>query len=204
MKAVLLSIRPKWVELIASGKKTVEVRKTRPKIETTFKVYMYMTRIPWVFDILRAIGMHKTAAVLSHGFGKVVGEFVCDRIQTIYYDSDVRYGIAYPNEYCNGIAADTCLSLQEIKEYLTGKDGAGWQISDLVIYDEPKELSEFMKPCDFAASCGVCGHAKWLSGHRFDGCGLTVTRPPQSWCYVDGLNGNSDYEAGEGKNEADL
>ena len=41
MKAVLMSIRPKWCELIANGKKTIEVRKTRPKMETPFKCYIY-------------------------------------------------------------------------------------------------------------------------------------------------------------------
>ena len=43
-KAVMLSIRPKWVEKIASGEKTIEVRKTRPKLETPFKCYIYCTR----------------------------------------------------------------------------------------------------------------------------------------------------------------
>lgn len=42
-KSVLISINPKWCELIASGKKTVEVRKTRPKLETPFKCYIYCT-----------------------------------------------------------------------------------------------------------------------------------------------------------------
>ena len=36
-KAVLISIRPKWVEKIASGEKTIEVRKTRPTLATPFK-----------------------------------------------------------------------------------------------------------------------------------------------------------------------
>ena len=44
MKSVLISIRPMWCELIASGKKTIEVRKTRPKIETPFKCYIYCTK----------------------------------------------------------------------------------------------------------------------------------------------------------------
>ena len=44
MKAVLISIQPKWGELIASGKKTVEIRKTKPKLETPFKVYIYCTQ----------------------------------------------------------------------------------------------------------------------------------------------------------------
>lgn len=31
MKSVLISIQPKWVEKIANGEKTIEVRKTAPK-----------------------------------------------------------------------------------------------------------------------------------------------------------------------------
>ena len=43
-KAVLISIRPKWCEKIASGEKTIEVRKTRPKLHTPFKCYIYCTK----------------------------------------------------------------------------------------------------------------------------------------------------------------
>ena len=43
-KAVMISIRPKWCEKIASGEKTIEVRKTRPKLETPFKCYIYCTQ----------------------------------------------------------------------------------------------------------------------------------------------------------------
>ena len=42
-KAVLISIRPEWVEKIARGEKTLELRKTEPKLETPFKVYIYCT-----------------------------------------------------------------------------------------------------------------------------------------------------------------
>lgn len=71
MKSVLISIKPQWCELIFSGKKTVEVRKTRPKSETPFKVHIYCTKD-------------------KHGWfhfgkkerldGKVIGEFVCDKV----------------------------------------------------------------------------------------------------------------------------
>ena len=44
MKAVLISVQPKWVEKIASGKKTIEVRKTAPKGEVPFKCYIYVTK----------------------------------------------------------------------------------------------------------------------------------------------------------------
>ena len=40
-KAVLISIRPEWVNKIISREKTVEVRKTRPNLGTPFKVYIY-------------------------------------------------------------------------------------------------------------------------------------------------------------------
>ena len=72
MKSVLISIQPKWCELIASGKKTVEVRKTRPKLETPFKVYIYCSK---GFKPNTSYS-YKTWA----GYGKVIGEFVCDRI----------------------------------------------------------------------------------------------------------------------------
>lgn len=44
MKAILLSIRPEWCDLIIRGKKTIEARRTRPKLETPFKCYVYCTK----------------------------------------------------------------------------------------------------------------------------------------------------------------
>ena len=43
-RAVLISIQPKWCELIASGRETIVVRKTKPKIPTPFKCYIYCTK----------------------------------------------------------------------------------------------------------------------------------------------------------------
>ena len=183
-RAVLISIRPKWCELIASGKKTIEVRKTAPKIKKPFKCYMYMSAYHWAFGLLRELGMEELADRLMQETGTVSGEFVCDKIYGITPDEN-----GWGEEY--GYSEHDCLSDSEMLAYLgcSWRGGFGWHISELVIYDTPKKLSEFMKkPCDFAASCGACGHAKWLSGHRFDGCELTVTRPPQSWGYVEELS----------------
>lgn len=47
MKSVLISIKPKWCELIANGKKAIEVRKTKPKLDTPFKCYIYYTKNKW-------------------------------------------------------------------------------------------------------------------------------------------------------------
>ena len=74
MKFVLISIRPKWCRLIASGKKTIEVRKTYPKLPTPFKCYIYETKArtdtPTFID--------EDGHVLYTGRGQVIGEFVCD------------------------------------------------------------------------------------------------------------------------------
>ena len=63
MKSVLISIRPKWCDLIASGRKTIEVRKTWPKLPTPFTCYIYCTK----------------ERGCANG-GKIIGEFVCDLI----------------------------------------------------------------------------------------------------------------------------
>lgn len=161
MKSVLISIQPKWCELIASGKKTVEVRKTKPKLETPFKCYIYMTKGEWYKD-------NKNRR--HNGIGKVIGEFVCDAIFPIscyYSDVNVR-GIHREQPY-------TCLTDKEMIDYLgNGVEGYGWHISDLVIYDEPKELGEFN-----SYNCGV----KIENGYPMPT--HEITRPPQSWCYVE-------------------
>lgn len=45
MKSVLISIKPQWCKKIASGEKTIEVRKSAPK-EVPFKAYIYCAKIP--------------------------------------------------------------------------------------------------------------------------------------------------------------
>ena len=118
-KAVMLSIRPKWCEKIASGEKTIEVRKNRPKLGTPFKCYIYCTQSGVA---LGAWGKH----------GKVIGEFTCDRI----------YELAPLNHAPDDVEQQACLTREEIVRYLKGV-GYGYHISDLRIYDQPRELTEF-------------------------------------------------------------
>ena len=73
MKAILISIQPKWRELIASGKKTIEVRKTRPKMDEPFLCYIYETQGLY----------HGSGGCLFNGRGKVIGEFVLDDLLEI-------------------------------------------------------------------------------------------------------------------------
>lgn len=173
MKAVLISIQPKWCELIASGKKTVEVRKTRPKLETPFKVYIYCTKDEPLYHSGEKFWC-KTAG--EFGNGKVIGEFTCRNINeyspiqghsgAIYWldDNDFeRTGFEYLDDMC---------------EYGNGATLYGWEISDLVSYDQPKGIWEFCHPCDRDPQCD-CNYCKRHGGSK------PILRAPQSWCYVE-------------------
>ena len=150
-KAVMLSIRPKWCEKIANSEKTIEVRKTRPKLDTPFKCYIYCT-----IDGIKK--MPKDYIAESVERGKVIGEFTCDRI----------YELAPLNHAPDDVEKQACLTREEIVNYLNGT-GYGWHISDLRIYDAPRELSEFAG----------------LRNTRFGAAPYDIKRAPQSWCYVE-------------------
>lgn len=52
-KAVLISIRSGGCQKIMEGRKTIEVRKTRPKMDTPFKCYIYCTQSADMLWILK-------------------------------------------------------------------------------------------------------------------------------------------------------
>lgn len=190
-KAVLISIRPKWGEKIVLGEKTIEVRKTRPKLEMPFKVYIYCTsgrpdlNIPisperLMQDYLDTGSMQSLNCPL--GNGKVIGEFTCDQIYEIQ-----KRGIPENFDYCylsldewgnDDIEAEikaisaSCVSKKELNAYGASKPVLyGWHISNLKIYDEPKELGEFTG----------------LRKTKFGMEPVAITRPFQSWGYVEEL-----------------
>lgn len=190
-KAVMLSIRPKWCEKICSGEKTIEVRKTRPKLETPFKVYIYCTLPKYPHEDFIATDYPKPQL---YGGGKVIGEFTCDRIDRL-----VRVGFGgsgEPAKYyiCNsdmsvlplvGICEDACLTKEELEKYIGGHEGFGWHISNLKIYDTPKELIEFhtWKKCK---SCSKSGYESTACIYD-ENCMIpaAITKAPQTWCYVE-------------------
>ena len=167
MKSVLLSIRPEWCERIASSKKTIEVRKTRPKLETPFKCYIYCQEGGPILT-------HSIDQKLYAVNGRVIGEFVCDCIL-----EDTK------GEYAREFEKESGLSIDEQKAYSPNGKLYGWHISDLKIYDELKALGEFKKinrDCWYAD----LGLAKRdCSDCKDPGC--FVKRPPLSWCYVEEL-----------------
>lgn len=130
------------------------MRKTRPKLNPPFKCYIY-----------RSVQ------------GGVIGEFVCDDI----FERIVRVGTSCePPKYCicdwnmdctplDGLIADACLTKEALEKYLAGGIGFGWHISNLKIYDHPRDLWEFtgLRQTKFGLAPGP------------------ITRPPQSWRYVE-------------------
>lgn len=174
MKSVLISIRPKWCELIASGKKTIEVRKTAPKLPTPFKCYIYCTQ-----DKRLSFWRSKTYAYAddrSHnmydirGNGKVIGEFVCYHVTNLFLENHLWLS--------EEDVLHTCLTADELREYGCGAHGLyGWHISDLEIYDEPKELSKFSN------NSSRLEFSKTKDGFPWKWSGMS--KPPQSWCYVE-------------------
>ena len=155
-KAVMISIRPECVKKIARGEKIIEVRKTRPKLGTPFKCYIYQT-LPKSGD-------------WNDRDGHVIGEFVCDEII-----EDKHRENALLFEKKGRVPFDVQ------KKYGSKQILYGWHISDLIIYDMPKRLSEFMQ-------CHKCEYYSRCKEHEY-GCNgaYKVTRPPQSFMYVEEL-----------------
>lgn len=207
-KSVLISIAPKWCELIATGKKAVEVRKSRPKIDTPFRCYIYCTKNglsiygnekSYVTDYANLLSKAaKEGFEATSGFskwnGKIIGEFVCNEITCF----EVPY-LAYQNEIDSSILSKSCMTYDQLHKYAHSHSLYGWHISDFEFYDEPKELKEFLKPCicpqmPYCPTCPV-GY-EYISETEAEFfreagecdtewvCQNYLKKAPQSWCYV--------------------
>lgn len=209
-KAVLISIQPKWCELIASGRKTIEVRKTKPKLSTPFKCYIYCTKPKSKNDLGICLEDGKVGLVYKCNYdaanqydmqilsGKIIGEFVCDDIVSFGFTpyNHGEYMVSGDKENKRDVLKESCLSFNHMYEYIGEEFGYAWHISDLKIYDKPKELCEFQQPCknleeyegEVYCDCFNCDYGE-DSDYGVIACRRTITRPPQSWCYVEKLGG---------------
>jgi len=223
MKSVLISIRPQWCELICrpvkmgdgtiTRRKTLDLRKTAP--EAPFKGLIYCTKAKEHFSLGGGLyacrdtlyrlptgeikfgdgfelwadwgGQHDANNILN---GKVIGEFICD----------------YVLGHCEMTNADiaemqSCVPREDILKYSNGKEVKGWHISDLVIYDKPKELGNFRVPCrEYDKERPRCGDCEYYYSESNECVGFYeecrcdgmkhIERPPQSWCYVEEVSGN--------------
>ncbi len=181
MKAVLMSIKPYWVFLIiakAMGwnidkEKTIEVRKSYPKDENWDKVVkIYCSKDKKSFAKIPK----EYQPLMQQLLGKVIGEFVCNDVAKILNHGSSFWIEGVEECKVNTIARASCLDFADMKNYLGEKDGYAWHISDLVIYDKPKSLSDFrLYDCRAEIENGYP-----MPTHK-------INRPPQSWYYVEEL-----------------
>ena len=166
MIGALYSINRPHTDNIKSGLKLWEIRKSKPNIPIPFPAFIYETK-------------------RNGGCSKVIGEFMCDNIVKFnptkawkYYGKDIHYLntlLEYPK---------TCLHYNEIEDYGKGKPLYGLHISNLKIYDKPKEINEFRKLGKEYHDIkeNEKRHLTFIDGYIE---GEPLTRPPQSMCYVE-------------------
>lgn len=193
-KAILISIQPQWVEKILSGEKTIEIRKTKPNCKLPIKGYIYCTNsakcnlyIPSEFFIFQQDDFSKPyfakepllEDVDNLANGRVVAEFTLNNIKKFDYEGLKFYGTK------EDLLSRSCLTDEQLCNYIQDTLSYAWHIEELKIYDKPKELSEFKH---------------WIHNADYDGWNeqrtkiekgyvlKPITRPPLSWCYVRPIN----------------
>lgn len=222
---ILISIQPNWIEKIAQLIKTIEVRKTCPALKPPFKCRIYCTQDQYKHlydlrpysngDIVLSVTIHNEYSLVPNNYlnGKVVGEFICDKITRYNCDKDFdEYFVAgYVGAYMP--LKEMCLTNKDLMEYGRGKPLYGWHISNLIIYNTPMELSSFYKRLRYDSVDGAkvvhCGH--YLDAEEVDFCEFNqhgdcsldccpelqklyqIKTPPQSWCYISKTK-ETDYE----------
>ena len=181
MRSILISIKPKWVAKILNGEKTIEIRKTCPEIFKHLKpyegcsidVYIYCTKSDYL------------GYISNRYIGKVVAKFTLNKVEEIklpYTKFGCSKWVGCEEERTlqtqtmneETLLEKSCLEKDEIYGYLNFKHspdnvGYAWCISNLVIFDKPKELNEF------------------IQSKRKNYEEPQVQKAPQSWCYVEAL-----------------
>ena len=166
MKSVIKSLRPDVCMRIANGEQSIIVAKSAPK-EVPFKVYIYETKAQFVKSANGACTKY------GYGRGKVIGEFVCDKVEKI--TPSVEWGSHGYDTVDDDLLKEMCLERGYLEKYGAGVTLYGWHITAPTLFDKPKELGEFRKVC-LNGKCSDC---------IYEEC--KITRPPQSWCYVEEL-----------------
>lgn len=215
MKSVLMSFSPYWYYLIGERIKKEEIRKRFAKLSREgIRVECYMTKDKKSFN---RIPKELQEKYRSH-MGKVGMCFVCDKTdeyQTEFYADDDTYqeirrvwldeDYDYPEESFEIVTTNeeddpndcevlknSCLTFDEMKQYIGYGDGkfTALHISDLKIYDTPKELGEFCVRCsDRKMKCNKCNYLKqddyYEPPYCENGGYKEITRPPQSWQFCE-------------------
>lgn len=187
MKKILISIKPKYVAEILNHRKTLEIRKTAPKCELPCEVYIYCTNGREVIKPSKTNPRYEKIKSYSPKKGCVCAKFTLNKVDKIEYhyhrtlDDWDGYFIgrgALTNIGEIEIGEKACLNHKQLNDYLKEREGYAWHIDQksLVIFDRPKELSEF----EFPNPSGI----RYIGQRAIKGL-PSKKRPPQSWCYCE-------------------
>ena len=189
MTEILRPIRPPHAHLILTGDKTREVHTVMPSCESPYRVYIYVSKTGGVL-LRNDAGFYKYLSGVPDGYlkvykkrlnGFVVGHYTCNTVSK-YVMKDGKYDIPVDEKLASRV------SYEWLVKYGAGKSLYFEHISDLVIYDEPRRLSEFV-------SDKTLTYNEWLNGIYSGGKGskgnynsylnvCSIKRAPQSFCYV--------------------
>ena len=196
---ILISIKPEHCCNILNRDKILEIRTTCPAEWKKYldgktnikpkpcKVYIYCTKGKhdnWLRKYPFSI-KESFYQLCDDNFnclnGKVVAEFILNEIDKIERDlNDWLPKNRY--ETTAQQLKNSCLTEQKLWGYGKGKTLYAWHIDNLIIYDKPKELSEFKVYDKTYDSVGAFG---WTFDEKEKY--FPLKRPPQSWCYVEGI-----------------
>ena len=194
-KAIMISIKPKWVAKILNGEKTIEIRKRFPKNYVGW-VYIYCAKGNYMGKFGDGLYHEITnGSRWSNGCswnmpkiylqGKVVARFWCNKVEEVIYDNipfSQNYftpSITNPNKFLEKAS----LEWYDLYKYLGENNGYAWHIDNLEIFDKPKELGEFSSKIE--KTC-ICFNQFVAEGTQK----IPLTRAPQSWCYIEVEHGN--------------
>lgn len=186
MKAILISIKPKWVSKILNGEKTIEVRKSKPKCDLPIDVYIYCTKGEPCFAGIPRSGNY---TVLN---GKVVAKFTLNRVEEIIFGTTLYNDLGFftGDLYSFDLYKQSCLTKKEMQHYLkvkpNGLSGYAWHISNLVIFDRPRELGEFNNICPRKDErCHLCKYWVYNKIGTHGRCKNELTKAPQSYQFIE-------------------
>ena len=180
---ILASLKPYYYYLIAEEKKKIEVRKTALK-NLPQDIAFYMSKDEKSFAKIPKEFQEK----YRKHFGKIGMRVVCDEVEEFHeWELSPQGKFAdFERERLENFLTAACLSEEEVVRYRENlpyfKPLYGWHISDLKIYDKPKPIMQFYKPCPIKIkNCPVCELYSTYTGC----CMNNIDRPPQSYMFVE-------------------
>ena len=191
MRQILMPIKPEGVEKILSGEKTLEIRKTAPKEWIDYikgktdrkpdptTAFLYCEKGRVAVEWWSGVGF---PGVIN---GWVFAKFALKKVEGCVNPFFPKGSFATPTMTYEYVLEKSCMSAGQLDACLGGKGkrGYAWHISDLEVFDEPKELSEFLAK----NACRDCPHRHSPNRDMCDICeGLKpMTHAPNDWRYAE-------------------